>query len=165
MTLHPGSLSFLIIAITAFGTPGFSYAQAAPRRVYISIDTVLAADTNEGVDKRLVPMLPKLRLFGFTTYSLVNQQEGETECGKMIAFMIPTGKILHVQPRAVVGDMIAMEIVLFDGTRPMMTTDLKLQNNGTLILGGPRYEQGMMLMIFSASAGPRRLAPAAATTR
>lgn len=166
MTLRPRSLSFLIIAITAFGTPGFSYAQAAPRRVYISIDTVLAADTNEGVDKRLIPMLPKLNgLFGFTTYSLVNHQVGETECGKMIAFMIPTGKILHVQPRAVVGDMIAMEIVLFDGTRPMMTTDLKLQNKGTLILGGPRYEQGMMLMIFSASTGPRRLAPAAATTR
>jgi len=56
-----------------------------------------------------------------------------------------------VQPRAIDQDMIAMEIVLFDGTRPMMTTDLKLKNNGTLIVGGPRYEQGMMIISIGAS--------------
>jgi hypothetical protein len=180
MTLRPGSLTFLIVAIAAFGTPGFSYAQTAPRQVTVYVDTVLAADTHEGVDKRLIPMLPKLHgLFSFTTYSLVNHQEGPTECGKMIAFQIPGGKILHVQPRAVDGDMIAMEIVLFDGTRPMMTTDLKLKNGGTLIVGGPRYEQGMMFMSIGASSGasvgapaeagagspPRQVAPAEATTQ
>jgi hypothetical protein len=166
MTLRPGSLSFLIIAISAFGTPAFSYAQAAgPRHIYIYIDTVLAADTKEGVDPRLVPMMPKIQgLFSFSTYSLVNHQEGETECGKMIAFTIPSGKILHVQPRAVDGDMIAMEIVLFDGTRPMMTTDLKLKDKGTLIVGGPRYEQGMMFMSIGASTGPRLLSPAEINT-
>ena len=178
MTLRPGSLTFLIIAISAFGTPAFSYAQAAgPRHIYVYIDTVLAADTKEGVDPRLVPMMPKLQgLFSFSTYSLVNHQEGETECGKMIAFTIPTGKILHIQPRAVDGDMIAMEIVLFDGTRPMMTTDLKLKDKGTLIVGGPHYEQGMMFMSIGASTGPLQLqvapaesgtpaTPAEATTR
>ena len=69
----------------------------------------------------------------------------------MIAFTLPGGKTLHVQPRAIDGDMIAMEIVLFDGTRPMMTTDLKLRNNGTLIVGGPRYERGMMIISIGAS--------------
>src|SRR5712692_3556498 len=165
MTIRPGSLAFLIIAISAFGTPGFSYAQAAPRHIFVYIDTVLAADTNEGVDKRLAPMLPKLHgLFSFTTYSLVSHQDGETECGKMIAFTIPGGKILHVQPRAVDGDMIAMEIVLFDGTRPMMTTDLKLKDNGTLIVGGPRYEQGMLIISIGASTGAHALSPAEAST-
>lgn len=162
MTFRPGRLTFLIIAITAFGTTGVSYAQTGPRQVTVYIDTVMAADTNEGVDKRLVPMLPKLHgLFNFSTYSLVSHQEGETDCGKMIVFAIPGGKILHVQPRAVDGDMIAMEIVLFDGTRPMMTTDLKLKNNGTLIVGGPRYETGMMFMSIGASSGlSRQIAPA-----
>jgi hypothetical protein len=60
--------------------------------------------------------------------------------------------------------MIAMEIVLFDGTRPMMTTDLKLKDKGTLIVGGPRYEQGMMFMSIGASTGPRLLTPAEANT-
>jgi hypothetical protein len=154
MTLRPGSLTFLIIATTAFGMVGVSYGQPATKQVNVYIDSVMAADTNEGTDPRLAPMGQKLRgLFGFSTYSLIGHNEGQTDCGKMIAFTLPGGKILHVQPRAIDGDMIAMEIVLFDGTRPMMTTDLKLKNNGTLIVGGPRYEQGMMIISIGASTG------------
>jgi hypothetical protein len=154
MTLRPGSLTFLIIATTAFGMAGVSHAQPGPKQVNVYIDSVMAADTNEGTDPRLAPMGQKLRgLFGFSTYSLIGHNEGQTDCGKMIAFTLPGGKILHVQPRAIDGDMIAMEIVLFDGTRPMMTTDLKLKNNGTLIVGGPRYEQGMMIISIGASTG------------
>ncbi|HSZ22436.1 MAG TPA: hypothetical protein VK782_04815 [Candidatus Sulfotelmatobacter sp.] len=154
MTLRPGSLTFLIIATTAFGMAGVSYGQPATKQVNVYIDSVMAADTNEGTDPRLAPMGQKLRgLFGFSTYSLIGHNEGQTDCGKMIAFTLPGGKILHVQPRAIDGDMIAMEIVLFDGTRPMMTTDLKLKNNGTLIVGGPRYEQGMMIISIGASTG------------
>ncbi len=154
MSLRPGSLTFLIVVISAFGQAGVTSAQSAPKLVNVYVDSVMAADTNEGTDPRLAPMGQKLRgLFGFSTYSLIGHNEGETDCGKMIAFTLPGGKILHVQPRAIDGDMIAMEIVLFDGTRPMMTTDLKLKNNGTLIVGGPRYEQGMMIISIGASTG------------
>jgi hypothetical protein len=156
MTQRPGSLTFLIIVISAFGQAGASYAQSAPtpKQVYVYVDSVMAADTNEGTDPRLGGMDKRLRgLFGFSTYSMVGHNEGQTDCGKMIAFTLPGGKILHVQPRAIDADMIAMEIVLFDGTRPMMTTDLKLKNNGTLIVGGPRYEQGMMIISIGASTG------------
>ena len=154
MTLRPGSLTFLIIAITAFGQVGGTYAKPAPKQVNVYVDSVMAADTNEGTDPRLGGMDKRLRgLFGFSTYSLIGHNEGQTDCGKMIAFTLPGGKILHVQPRAIDDDMIAMEIVLFDGTRPMMTTDLKLKNNGTLIVGGPRYEQGMMIISIGASTG------------
>jgi len=172
MTLRPGSLTLLIIALTAFATPGLPYAQTASKQIYVYIDSVMAADTNEGADPRLAPMIPKLHgLFGFSTYNLIGHNEGQTDCGKMIAFTLPGGKILHVQPRAVDGDMIAMEIVLFDGTRPMMTTDLKLKNNGTLIVGGPRYEQGMMIISIAASTGSappmqaQATPPAEATSR
>lgn len=154
MSVRPGSLTFLIIVISAFGQASITSAQMASKQVNVYVDSVMAADTNEGTDPRLAPMGQKLRgLFGFSTYSLIGHNEGETDCGKMIAFTLPGGKILHVQPRAIDGDMIAMEIVLFDGTRPMMTTDLKLKNNGTLIVGGPRYEQGMMIISIGASTG------------
>jgi len=161
MTLRGGSLVPLIIAIAAFGMPGLPYAQTAPKRVYVYIDSVMAADTNGGIDPRIGPLDKKLHsLFGFSTYSLIGHSEGETNCGKMIAFTLPGGKILHVQPRAIDDDMIAMEIVLFDGTRPMMTTDLKLKNNGILIVGGPRYETGMMLISIGASTNGSSPTPA-----
>ena len=42
--------------------------------------------------------------------------------------------------------MIAMEMVLFEGERPLMTTDLKLRNHGTLIVVGRKYEDGMLII-------------------
>lgn len=165
MTLRPGSLIILITAICACTAPTASIAEGGGKQVSVYVDSVLAADTNEGMDSRLAPLERKLHgLFSFTTYSLLHHDQGQTECGKMIAFVLPGGKILHIQPRAIDGDMIAMEIVMFDGTRPMMTTDLKLKNNGTLIVGGPRYEQGMLIITIGASSGAlHEAAPALGT--
>ena len=70
--------------------------------------------------------------------------------GGTLAFDLPGGRILHVEPSGIDGDMISMELVLFQGPRPVMTTDLKLRNHGVLILGGPRYEQGMLIVEIGA---------------
>lgn len=138
-----------------------------PRVVMLRIDEVIAADTNEGIDERLLPMGLRLEsLFRYTTYRLVSHQVGRTECGRMIAFTLPGGWIVHVEPNSVDDDMIAMELMLFQGARPMMTTDLKLRNHGTLIVGGPRYQQGMLIIPIGADAveipmppGPEPIAP------
>ncbi|MHB8381839.1 MAG: hypothetical protein ACYDC3_05810 [Candidatus Binataceae bacterium] len=153
MLTSPRCLSLVIVVVFAMGAQGAAFAQSAhPRTVMVRVNSVLAAETNEGVDPRLQSMGPRLQaLFSYSTYRLVSDQAGQTQCGKMIAFQLPGGRILHVEPRAVDGDMIVMEIVLFQGPRPLMTTDLKLKNNGVLIVGGPRYEQGMLIISIGAS--------------
>jgi hypothetical protein len=166
MLMRPGSILVLLIAFFAIGTPGQALAAGDHRPIVtVHVDSVLAADTNEGIDVRLEKMGHRLQaLFSYTTYRLVSHQDGQTECGKMIAFTLPGGRILHVQPRAVDRDMIAMELVLFQGPRPLMTTDLKLRNNGVLIVGGPRYEQGMLIISIGASTGAPQHAARVPTT-
>ncbi|HUY26271.1 MAG TPA: hypothetical protein VMV27_02520 [Candidatus Binataceae bacterium] len=170
----PQNLGLHIAVIFAMLAPiachGRALAQPAhsahPRTVTVRVNSVLAAETNEGLDPRLQSMGPRLQaLFSYSTYRLVSDQAGQIECGKMIAFQLPGGRILHVSPREIDGDMIAMEIVLFQGPRPLMTTDLKLKNNGILIVGGPRYEQGMLIISIGASTAalPSRRRPTAAS--
>jgi hypothetical protein len=156
MVGRSGSLALALVVVLAFIVPGLSSAQRRPQTIDVHVDSVLATDTNEGVDERLGgAMAHQLRsLFNYTTYRLVNHQDAQAACGKMIAFTLPGGRILHVQPRAVDGDMIAMELVLFQGPRPLMTTDLKLRNRGTLMVGGPRYQQGMLIISIGASTTP-----------
>lgn len=122
--------------------------------VMLRVDEIIAADTNEGMDKRLMPLGIRLEsLFPFTTYRLVSRQVRRTECGRMIAFTLPGGWILHVRPNSVdKQNMIAMQLLLFQGSRPMMTTDLKLRNHGMLIWGGPHYQQGMLIIPIGADA-------------
>ena len=153
MRLSPRSLLLVLIAAFALGATDRAFAQSPQRPVVeLHVDAVLASDTNQGMDKRLAWMGHQLQgLFGFSTYHLETHEDGQTECGKMMTFALPGGHILHVQPRAIDGNMIAMELVLFEGARPMMTTDLKLKNNGRLIVGGPRYQDGMLIISIGAN--------------
>ncbi len=86
-----------------------------------------------------------------------------TKSGRMIVFQLPGGKTLHVQPRAIDGGMIAMEVVLFDGARPTMTANLKLQSGDTFALTGQQSSEGTLLLRISptraanASTSPKSL--------
>jgi hypothetical protein len=132
------------------------------RIVLLHVDEVIAADTGEGIDERLLPMGLRLQsIFRYTTYRLVSSQVGRTECGSAAAFTLPGGWIVHVEPNAVSDNMIAMELMLFQGARPMMTTDLRLRNHGTLIVGGPRYQQGMLIIPIGADVPDLSAPPAA----
>jgi len=91
-------------------------------------------------------------LFRYTTYRLISRQMGRTECGRTAAFTLPGGWIVHVAPSAVRDNMIAMELMLFNGAHPMMTTDVRMRNHGMLIIGGPRYRQGMLIIPIGADA-------------
>jgi hypothetical protein len=88
---------------------------------------------------------------------------GRIESGKMLVFRLPGGRTLHVQPRAVDGGMIALEVVLFDGKQPAMTADLKLESGDTFALSGEKYGEGTLLLRISpttaanASHGANRL--------
>ena len=140
--------------------PDAAASQARPakgfprhRVILLRVDEVIAADTGLGVDDRLLPMGLRLQsLFSYTTYRLISHQVSRTECGRTAAFTLPGGWIVHVEPSAVRDNMIAMELMLFQGARPMMTTDVRLRNHGMLIVGGPHYEQGMLIIPIGADA-------------
>ncbi|MGH7948278.1 MAG: hypothetical protein ACREQF_03530, partial [Candidatus Binataceae bacterium] len=133
MLSHPVTLGVFVAVLSVIGAAG-AQGQEAPHWVDLQINCVLATDTDEGVDVRLAEMGDRLRsLFSYTTYRLVSHQDGLTEFGRVVAFTLPGGRILNVQPRGVVDDMIAMELVMFQGAEPMMTTELRLKNRGMLI--------------------------------
>ena len=164
--LRPGKFALLLAAHCAFAMPGLAAAQQTrPQVVIVTVESVLAADTNEGIDPQLGPMGPRLhKMFRYTTYQLVNEQNGRTEMGKVIEFTMPGGRILHVEPRSIDGNMIAMEVLLFQGEKPMLTTDLKLPDKGNLIVGGPHYQQGELIITIGANMASDEASPGAATT-
>ena len=154
---------YFAVAICAFATPVQAWAQSNyPHRIRISVDTILATNTGKGMDKKLDKSIigERLReLFEYTTYRLVLHQEKETECGEMVTFEMPGGRILHIGPSSVLDNMVSMEVVLFQGPRPEMTTDLKIMNHAMLVVGGPSYQQGMLIEMISTDAPDRPAMP------
>ena len=143
-----------VAGVLAFVVQGNAGDRPTSRQVTVSIDSVMAADTYEGIDPRLGAMTARLQTlpFSYSTYRLLKSERKNISCGKMIAFTLPGGRIVHVAPHRIEGDMILMDLVLFQGDRPEMSTELKLPNHASLILGGPRYEQGMLIVFIRADA-------------
>src|SRR5262249_8418562 len=166
MLTHSRMLVLLIAAVSVFWAAGRVGAQQShPQVIILRVYSVLAADTNQGVDPQRGTMGPQSRkMFNYTSYELVSEQNGRTEMGKMIEFTMPGGRILHIEPQSVDRNMIAMEVLLFQGEKPMLTTDLKLPNNGNLIVGGPHYEQGALIITIGANMATDLASPGAATT-
>ncbi|HTY54911.1 MAG TPA: hypothetical protein VMB26_06925 [Candidatus Binataceae bacterium] len=151
----------LAALILALG-PGSVAGEGVHHPVTVDIKSVLAADTNEGFDERLGPMSRPLgMLFHYSTYRLISHEAKRTECGRMLSFNLPGGRILHVEPRGVDDNMIELEVVLFQGERPQLSTDFHMMNRGTLLLGGPHYKEGMLII----SIGAATVVPAATTRR
>jgi hypothetical protein len=145
-------LLLTIMAICALAVPPRTWAQnQSPRPLRVRVDSVLAANTGKGMDPQFsAGMAERLKaLFEYTTYRLVLHQELETVCGRSVTFEMPGGRILQIAPRSIDNNMISLELVLFEGTRPLMTTDLRLLNHAVLMVGGPRYHQGMLITIIS----------------
>lgn len=163
-----GTLSLVALLLLIVQAPAGAQeppSHHADHPVEVEINSVLAANTNEGTDAALQPMSHQLaQLFRYTTYRLLNHQVAKTRCGKESSFTLPGGRILHVYPRSFDGHMIAMQLVLFQGERPIMSTDLKLTNGGVLMVGGPHYEQGMLIIAIGAEAPPMPGEAAAAPT-
>jgi len=166
MLSHSRTFVLLIASIFAvLGAGKVAAQQSRPQIITLRVFSVLAADTNQGVDPQLGTMGSQLsKMFNYTTYELVSEQNGRIEMGKMIEFTMPGGRILHIEPHSVDRNMIAMEVLLFQGEKPMLTTDLKLPNNGNLIVGGPHYEQGALIITIGANMAPDLSSPSAAAT-
>jgi hypothetical protein len=137
--------------LALLGNPAKTSADPAHHPVSIDIKSVLAADTNEGYDEGLGSLSRPLgMLFHYSTYKLLSHEIKGTECGRMLSFSLPGGRILQVEPRSIEGNMIELEVVLFQGERPQLSTDFHMMNRGQLLLGGPRFKQGMLIISIGA---------------
>jgi hypothetical protein len=150
------ALMVTVIAVYTLAAPPPAAAQnTRPHSIRVRVDSILATNTGKGMDDKLSSSVigERLRsLFEYTTYRLVLHQEQQTVCGRRITFQTPGGRILNIAPLSIVDNMISMELVFFEGTRPIMTTDLRLINHAVLVLGGPRYQQGMLITMISTDA-------------
>jgi hypothetical protein len=141
-----------VMAICTVAAPMKAGAETQSLPLRVRVDSVLAANTDKGIDRALAVSGIGERLkamFDYTTYHLVVHQELETVCGKQVTFELPGGRILQIVPHSIIDNMISMELVLFEGTRPLMTTDLRLINHAVLIVGGPKYQRGMLITIIT----------------
>ena len=130
-------------------------AMAAPvvagDRVIVQMGTVLATNSGDYFDSHLAAMRHQFQnLFRYTSYQLVKEEDRDVGWGDLAGFDIPGGRYLQVVPKAVANDRLSLNVRLLQGSRLLVNTDFTLRNRGTILVGGPRHEEGVLIIWIGA---------------
>jgi hypothetical protein len=120
--------------------------------VVVTIGSVLATDGGREFDSRLVAMRPQFdSLFRYSSYRLRKEETRDVGWGQAASFDIPGGRYLVVAPKEFRDSKILMNVMLLEGGRPLVDTQVALRNRGVLLLGGPKEQEGVLIVSIGAA--------------
>jgi RNA polymerase sigma-70 factor (ECF subfamily) len=123
-------------------------AQAVVR---FGAQVLLAGDAvtpREPVPPDLEPLLPRLRkMLRYREYTLLEGHRGEAEVGYTQRWAVAGGRQLEVTPEGV--DPIRIRVRLIRGGVAEVNTSFQIQRGRPAVIGGPRHEEGVLIIVIS----------------
>jgi len=158
-----GPLLVLVLALIAFGALPAADAQQIVRfgaRVLLATDQPPASPALRmappGPDERLQAFLPRLRqLTGYREYTSLERYRAEVPIGSAQQWSVPGDRMLEVVPNRVEGDTVYMLVRLQRGAVNEATTNIQAARGNPAVIGGPRYADGVLVIIVWANANPQ----------
>ena len=119
--------------------------------VEVRIGAVLASNSGKELDQRLASMQRQFNtLFAYSSYRLVKEQRQQVAWGEKVGFDIPGGRYVVVIPKEFKDNRVLMKVMVIEGSRPIVDTVLSLRDHGSFLLGGPREDNGVIILSISA---------------
>ena len=156
-----GPLLLLLLGLVTLFTPGSASAQQTVRfgaRVLLAADGPPPAGTpSEAMDERLEKFLPKLRqLFRYSDYTSIERfRRVEVPVGTTQKWSMPGERQLELTPERVSEQTVTMRLRLVRGSLAELSADLKVKHGSPAVIGGPRYSNGVLIIIVWANPEPR----------
>jgi len=160
---HPAhGVAWVVAALAVLPLAVVADVAEAQERVALEVGTVLATNSSDHIDAQLASVRGQLqRLFRYTSYRLVKQEKSDVSCGNPASFEIPGGRHLEVTAKDTRGGRVALNVALMKGRHELLRTDLTLGKRGTIMVGGPRFENGVLIIWI----GAKRMSQGAAADR
>lgn len=167
-----GPMLVALLALLATLAPAFAGAQQPTpqpqpeaRIVRFGARVLLASDVPSSAaarpsgppDERLERLLPKLRqLLGFREYASLERYRAEVPVGTVRRWPLPGDRELEVEPQTVSGDTVGMRVRLVRVNVNEIVTHIQAARGNPAVIGGPRYGDGVLVIIIWANANPER---------
>lgn len=157
-----GPLLALVLILLAVLVPASAPAQQVVRfgaRVLLATDAPPPPGLRmapPATDERLQRFLPRLRqLFSYQEYTSLERYRAEVPIGTTQRWPVPGDRQLEVLPDSVRGDTVNMRVRLLRGTLSEVSTTLQVSRGNPAVIGGPRYNEGVLVIIVWANANPQ----------
>lgn len=119
----------------------------AENRTTIQIATVLASNEGRVFDARLSSLRNELKQLRFRSYRMVSTETRVVRGnGIQSGIELPNGRYLHVTTREHTPSHLRLHILLNEDNRPVVNTYVKLELGSVVLLGGPRDENGTLVI-------------------
>lgn len=144
--------------VAALGTLSMCAALCVPEAraqenngVEVRIGAVFASNTEQSFDPRLATLRQQFdTLFPYTSYRLIKEERRTVSWGRQAGFDLPGGRYLLVIPREYKEGRVSMKLMMVEGSRPLFDTVIGLRNQGTFLVGGPRHQDGVLIIAIGA---------------
>ena len=137
--------TFAIVSFASF---------ALGEEVGIGIRVILASHQVKGIDARLQDIQKNLgALFNYSSYQLLQERSFLLAQDQVDQLPLADNKELHIQLIQEQGGTAEIAVEILRAGRGIFKTTAKLKKGGTLLIGGPKHEDGVLILAISAQ-GP-----------
>jgi hypothetical protein len=147
---HPGRC---LPAIAFIGLLLFAQIAAASPDAPVAVDVGVVVASQEGptMDPALASIRNQLQsMFNYSSYRMVDRLKRTLSVGETGEFGLPGDRSMRVTPVPAKGNKVRLAVRITEGGRNMLTTTLGLSRGGMVIVGGPPYQKGVLILIISA---------------
>jgi hypothetical protein len=130
-----------------------AHAVAAAPDAPVAVDVGVVVASNEGntIDPALTSIRNQLHsMFNYTSYQLVDRLKRTLSVGETGDFALPGNRSMRVTPVPAKGNKVRLAVQLMEAERNLLTTTLGLTRGGMVLVGGPPYQKGVLILIISA---------------
>jgi hypothetical protein len=140
-------VGLLLLALCLANAGSRAAAGSKASSVKIRVNSILATYGDSSASSRRAPTIKMdarlnsrgvadrlTMMFNYTSYHLLRHQEDNAALGDAVAFNLPGGHILHVSPLEIRGNVLMLDLVMFEGARLIMRMPMRVLGDGMLML-------------------------------
>ena len=143
---RPALVVLLLLAAIAVSAPARSQSP-----VSLTVQVIHASNAGTSVDPALAKIRAQLGSMKYSSYKLLETRPFGTALGARHAMPLPGGRTLDLYPFGLSGGSLELLVTITDGSKRLLDTTFRLSNNGTILVGGPAYGDGVLLVAISGS--------------
>lgn len=125
---------------------------AAQNQVKTDVKVILASTQSRSIDPSLRRIVPELEsVFKYTGYTLLQDQTLSLKFQQSGRIRLPDQRTLQLTPTGNQGGRIQYDIQILKKGASVFQTRILLKNNHSVTIGGPRSDQGVLLIHITGS--------------
>jgi hypothetical protein len=140
-----------VVLLASLVSAGWPPSASGADAVRLGVDVIYASQVGEQFDPSLAHVERQLRTFRYSSFRRLGSHQLVRSIGQQGTIPLPGGRSLLLAPQGISGGSVVLLLSIQGGGKAPFNTELKLANGGTILVGGPGHEAGVLILAITAT--------------